>query len=105
MNRCIVIYGDPALGKPIADGIQRSVVQLDRGELAAVKAECARLNALNGVRAYGDGVRFETACRALEVKYHVPRHGRLYNALWGLVGYIVLVTIGWYEFFERWNRG
>jgi hypothetical protein len=105
MNRCIVIYGDPALGKPIADGIQRSVVQLDRGELAAVKAECARLNALNGVRAYGDGVRFETACRAMDMKYYTPKHGRLYNALWGLVGYVVLVAIGWYEYFEKWNRG
>ena len=105
MNRAIVIYGDRQIGNAIADGIQRSVVQLDRGELAAVKAECKRLNALNGVRAYGDEVRLETACRALEVKNHVPQHGRLYNALWGLVGYVVLVAIGWYDYLSAWNRG
>lgn len=74
-------------------------------ELRVVKEECARLNALNGVRAYGDAVRFEDVQKALAVKYPTEHHGRLYGAIWGFIGYLVLAVDGWYQYFRAWNRG
>jgi hypothetical protein len=46
-----------------------------------VIAENKRLNALNGVRSYGDSVRWQTVADALAVKYQPKRHGRLYGAI------------------------
>jgi hypothetical protein len=94
----ITIKGDLTMGAAIAEGAATV-------ELRVVKEECARLNALNGVRAYGDAVRFEDVQKALAVKYPTEHHGRLYGAIWGFIGYLVLAMDGWYQYFRAWNRG
>ena len=90
--RALVIktYGDAEVAGAIVDGITRTVEPLEVDELAAVKAELARLklekrlrDSKDGVRAYGDAVRWETACRALAVKYHVEPVGPVYGAILG----------------------
>lgn len=73
-------------------------------ELRTVKAECARLRAVNGVRAYGDGVRLETACKALAIKYSTKPVGRLRGAILGGWALLWLEVLGWYQFFSAWNR-
>lgn len=104
MNRAIVIYGDREIGNAVADGMIRAL-PLDSGKMGVVLAENKRLNALNGVRSYGDSVRYETACKALAVKYPPERHGRLYGAILGLWACLWMGIVGWYEYFRAWNRG
>ena len=106
MNRAVVIktVSDPQIAGAILDGMTQKVIPLDDGELAAVKAEYAKLQAKDAVRSYGDGVRFESVSKALAVKYSTPTHGRLYGAIWGLIGGFVLAINGWYEYFKAWNR-
>ena len=81
MANIIIKADDPRIAVAISEGANAV-------ELRTVKAECARLNALNGVRSYGDSVRWQTVADALAVKYHVKRHGRLYGAI--LVGWACL---------------
>ena len=47
MNRAVVIktVGDPQIAGAILDGMTQKVIPLDDGELAAVKAEYAKLQA------------------------------------------------------------
>ena len=73
-------------------------------ELQRVSAEYAHLQAVNGVRVYGDSVRWEDVRGELAEKYYTPRHGRLYGAVWGLIGGLVLAVDGWYRYFSAWNR-
>lgn len=83
MANIIIKADDPNVALAISEGANAV-------ELRTVKAECARLNALNGVRSYGDSVRYETACKALAVKYSTPAHGRLYEAVltaWACIWY------------------
>lgn len=106
MTRAVVIktVGDPQIAGAILEGMTQRVIPLDDGELAAVKAEYARLRAKDAVRIYGDGVCFESVSKALAVKYSTPKHGRLYGAVWGVIGGLVLAINGWYEYFKAWNR-
>lgn len=99
MMQALVIktYGDPEMCGAIVDGMTRNVVALDDGELAAVKAECDRLRAKEDIRAYGDGIRFETACKALAVKYQPEPHGRLY---WAVMRVWAAVWLGLYTVYD-----
>lgn len=99
MNRAIVIktYGDKQMLAPVVD-------TLAARELQTVQNECKRLNALNGVSAYGDSVRWQSVAGAMAVKYSTRRHGRLYGAILGLWGLLWLVVGEWVDYFQRWNR-
>jgi hypothetical protein len=82
MKRAVVVkmYGDADIAAQIAEPMTR-VIPVDDGQMQMVIAENKRLNALNGVRAYGDSVRWQTVADAMAVKYAVKRHGRLYGAI------------------------
>lgn len=103
MKRALVIrcYGDPDLYGPMAKALQPVATD---SELSEIKAEIRRLNAINGVRSYGDSVRLETACKALAVKYPQETHGRLYGAILGVWALLWLGIYGWVDYFTRWNR-
>ena len=96
--------GDPMIADAIMDGMTQKVIPLDDGELRAVKEEVGRLRAQNDIRACGDAVRFETACKALAIKYKVERHGRLYNAILTVWGTLWAVIYEVYDYLSAWNR-
>lgn len=66
--------------------IQRSLVRVAVGNTRT--AEDYRLLAAKARGDYG---------------YTRPR-GRLYGAVWGLIGALVLAVDGWYRYFSAWNR-
>ena len=105
MTRAIVIkrYGDPAMSGAIADGMTK-VIEMDVASIAAVRAECERLKALNDIRRYADGIRLDAACNALATKYPPEHHGRLYGAVLGLWGLLWTVIYEVYDYFSEWNR-
>lgn len=105
MKRAVVVklFGDADIAAQIAEPMTK-VIPVDDGQMRMVIAENKRLYALNGVRSYGDSVRWQTVADALAVKYSTPTHGRLYGAIWGLIGGLVLAINGWYEYFRAWNR-
>lgn len=83
MANIIIKADDPRIAEAISEGANAV-------ELRTVKAECARLNALNGVRSYGDSVRWQTVSDALAVKYATKPMGRLYWAIlivWACIWY------------------
>jgi hypothetical protein len=83
MANIIIKADDPRIAEAISEGANAV-------ELRTVKAECARLNALNGVRSYGDSVRYETACKALAVKYANKPMGWLHEVIltaWACIWY------------------
>jgi hypothetical protein len=80
------------------------VIPVDDRQMQMVIAENKRLNALNGVRSYGDSVRWQTVADALAVKYQPKRHGRLYEAILGVWALLWLSVREWYEYFSAWNR-
>lgn len=88
---------DPRTALAIAEGANAV-------ELKTVKAQCARLQAINGVRSYGDSIRLETACKALAIKYSTKPVGRARRAILGVWALFWLWVYGWYEYFSDWNR-
>ena len=105
MKRAVVIkrYGDVQIGDAIVDGMTK-VISMDAASVAAVRAECERLRALHDIRAYADTVRLDAACRALDAKYPVEEHGRLYGVIlgmWGLLWYCIYCA---YDYLSAWNR-
>lgn len=102
MRRAVVIrYGDPDTANAIADGMARA---LDDGELEIVKAENRRLNALNGVRSYGDSVRLETACKALAVKYSTKPTKPVLAAILGAWALLWCAIFAAFAYLQEWNR-
>ena len=104
MTRAIVIktIGDTDIGNAIADGMTRAI-PLDDGELREVKAECKRLRAKEGVRAYGDEKRWQETREELAQKYAPERHGRLYWAVLALWAWAWDEFSEWVEFLVKWN--
>lgn len=105
MTRAIVIkrYGDAQIGDAIVDGMTKAI-SMDAASIAAVRAECERLRALQDIRAYADTVRLDAACKALDVKYPAEEHGRVYGAIigvWGLLWYCIYCA---YDYLSEWNR-
>lgn len=102
MKRAVVVrmYGDADMAAQIAEPFTK-VIPVDDSRLQMVIAENKRLTALNGVRSYGDSVRFETACKALAVKYQTKRHGRLYEVILGAWAALWLVLINLSEYVTK----
>lgn len=105
MKRAVVVrmFGDADLAAQIAEPMTR-VIPVDDDQMQMVIAENKRLNALNGVRSYGDSVRFESVSKAMAVKYSTPSHGRLYEAILGVWALLWLTVHEWFEYFQAWNR-
>lgn len=106
MNRVVVIktIGDADMAGAIVDGMSQRVIPLNNDELAVVKAEYAKLQAKEGVRAYGDSVRYETAIKALEEKYAADEHGAVHDAILGIWAMLWEFIYGWVQYFQEWNR-
>ena len=75
------------------------VIPLSTDELAAVKAEIARLR--RAEKPVEDAVPWAAA---LAVKYRVKEHGRLYGAILGAWGLLWDTIYGWYDWLAAWNR-
>lgn len=91
MKKCVVVklYGNMEDAPKIAEPFTK-VIPVDDGQMQMVIAENKRLNALNGVRSYGDSVRYEAACKALAVKYANKPMGWLHEAIltaWACIWY------------------
>lgn len=102
MNRVVIVkmYGDMADAQKIAEPFTK-VIPVDDGKMQMVIAENKRLNALNGVRAYGDSVRWQTVADALAVKYQPKHHGRLYEAILGTWACLWLALVSMSEYLTR----
>lgn len=97
MNRALVIYGDTQIGSAIADG-------LTARELAVVREELRKVQARDGVRQYGDRVRWQDVSGALAAKYSTRTHGRLYGAVLGAWALVWLAIFGAFAYLQAWNR-
>jgi hypothetical protein len=102
MKRAVVVrmYGDADMAAQIAEPMTK-VIPVDDGRMQMVIAENKRLNALNGVRAYGDAVRWQTVADAMAVKYAVKCHGRLYGAILGGWACLWLALVSMSEYLTR----
>lgn len=106
MARVVVIktVGDhPEMGDAIIDGITRNVIPIDTAELESIKAELANERAQRELRASGEAMRFETACRALEVKYATPWYRRVTDAIVGVWGLIWVVIFAARDYWAKRN--
>jgi hypothetical protein len=102
MKRAVVvrIYGDADMAAQMSEPFTK-VIPVDDDQMQMVIAENKRLNALNGVRAYGDAVRWQTVADALAVKYRVKRHGRLYGAILGGWACVWLSLVSFSEYVTK----
>ena len=105
MKKCVVVklYGNMEDAPKIAEPFTK-VIPVDDGQMQMIIAENKRLNALNGVRSYGDSVRFESVSKALAIKYAVKPVGRVRGAflgVWGLLWYGIYAA---YDYLSAWNR-
>lgn len=73
-------------------------------ELRAMKAEYARLQAVNAVRREGDDRRWQRTRRRLARKYATKPVGRARGAILGVWGLLWLEIYGWVDYFKAWNR-
>lgn len=94
----VTIKGDPKMGAAIAEGAATV-------ELRTVKAEYARLQAVDAVRREGDDRRWERTKRRLARKYSTKPVGRARGAILGVWGLLWLEVAEWRKYFEDWNRG
>lgn len=97
MNRALVIYGDKQIGGAIADGLTAK-------ELEMVRAENRRLNAVNGVRSYGDSVRWESVSGALAVKYSTKPTKPVIAAILGAWALLWCAIFAAFAYLQEWNR-
>lgn len=88
---------DPRMALAISEGINAV-------ELKTVKAECARLKAVNGVRAVCDDKRWNKTRKKLARKYSTKPVGRVRGAFLGVYGLFLLGVQSWYEYFRDWKR-
>lgn len=109
MTRGVVLklYGNPEIAGAIADGMARA---LPAEQIEVVQAEIDRQHIQRAlVRVAVGNTRTAEDYRLLAAKargdygYTRPR-GRLYGAVWGLIGALVLAVDGWYRYFSAWNR-
>lgn len=97
MTRALVIYGDSQIGGAIADG-------LTARELALVRSELRQMQALDGVRRYGDSRRWSDVQTELADKYSTRPTGRVRGAI--LAAWALLWTAIYAEYarLSAWNR-
>jgi hypothetical protein len=105
MKRAVVVkmYGDADIAAQIAEPMTK-VIPVDDGQMQMVIAENKRLNALNGVRSYGDSVRFESVSKALAIKYAVKPVGRVRGAVLTAWACLWMAVYGMAEYLMEWNR-
>jgi hypothetical protein len=105
MKKCVVVklYGNMEDAPKIAEPFTK-VIPVDDRQMQMVISENKRLNALNGVRCYGDSVRWQTVADALAVKYQPKHHGRLYGAILTAWACLWLAVYGMAEYLMEWNR-
>lgn len=94
MTRGLVIktYGDNEIAGAIVNGIVRDVPQSDAVRRVAMHQHTPE----------------EWAAMIEQARYDYGQdreHGRLYNAIWGIIGTVVLAVDGWYAYMSAWNRG
>lgn len=97
MNRALVIYGDKRIGGAIADGLTTK-------ELEMVRAENRRLNAVNGVRSYGDSVRWESVSGALAAKYSTRPAKPFIGAILGVYALMWCAIFAAFAYLQERNR-
>lgn len=73
-------------------------------ELRAVKAQYARLQAVDAVRREGDERRWQRTRRRLARKYAIKPVGRARGAILGLWGLLWAGIYGIYDYMSKWNR-
>jgi hypothetical protein len=73
-------------------------------ELRAVKAEYARLQAVDAVRREGDDRRWERTRRRLARKYSTKPVGRARGAILGVWALLWLSVSDTFDWFRTWNR-
>lgn len=102
IKRAVVIrmYGDADMAAQIAEPITK-VIPVDDGRMQMVIAENKRLNALNGVRSYGDSVRFESVSKSLAIKYAVKPVGRVRGAVLTAWACLWLALVSMSEYLTR----
>lgn len=102
MKRAIVVklYGDADMAAQIAEPMTK-VIPVDDGRMQMVIAENKRLNALNGVRSYGDSVRFESVSKALAIKYAIKPVGRVRGAVLTCWACLWLALVSMSEYLTR----
>ena len=102
MKKCVVVklYGNMEDAPKIAEPFTK-VIPVDDGQMQMVIAENKRLNALNGVRSYGDSVRFESASKALAIKYAVKPVGRVRGAILTAWACLWLALVSMSEYLTR----
>ena len=98
-GRAIVIKtaGDPQIAGAICNGMQTA-------KAASINADYKRLQAVNGVRAYGDQKRWNRTQMRLARKYYVKPAGRVSGAILGLWGWLWMSIYGWHNYLAEWNR-
>lgn len=102
MKRAVVVklFGDADMAAQIAEPMTK-VIPMDDGRMQMVIAENKRLNALNGVRSYGDSVRFESVSKALAIKYAVKPVGRVRGAVLTAWACLWLALVSMSEYLTR----
>ena len=102
MKRAVVVkmYGDADIAAQIAEPFTK-VIPVDDGQMQMVIAENKRLNALNGVRSYGDSVRWQTVSDALAVKYATKPMGRVRGAVLTAWACLWLALVSMSEYLTR----
>ena len=110
MQRGVVLklYGNKEIAGAIADGMARALPQ---EHIEVVQAEIDRQHiqrslvrvAVNNTKTPADYACM-TAKTRWDYRWVYRVHGRLYDAVWGLIGGLVLAVDGWYQFFRDWNR-
>lgn len=102
IKRAVVVrmYGYADMAAQIAEPMTK-VIPVDDGQMQMVIAENKRLNALNGVRSYGDSVRFESVSKALAIKYAVKPVGRVRGAVLTAWACLWLALVNFSEYVMR----
>ena len=109
MTRGVVLklYGDPQIAGAIADGVTRALpqeqIEVVEAEIDRQRVQRSLLRAAVGNSRTAEDYRLMAAKARGDYEY-TQRHGRLYGAVWGLIGYVVLAVDGWYRYFSTWNR-
>jgi hypothetical protein len=93
----ITIKGDLTMGAAIAEGAATV-------ELRAVKAEYARLQAVDAIRREGDDRRWERTRRRLARKYSTKPVGRVRGAVLTAWACLWMAVYGMAEYLMEWNR-
>lgn len=79
MQRALVIrmHGNSQIGTAIRDGMESPELKRLRGQVEA--------------DAYADSKKYRKLIASINRRFPIPKHGRLYHAIWGYIGLIWLL--------------